>query len=234
MKTIFRSILEKGQNSKILNLEKISEFSDRRILNPKNLIKFNNFYSNSNFKKNSNFNNMFLTNTISKCFSEKLKLKERIRVVSVDEINDEKEDWGEIMAVNLEKEKMSNFYDNLKYLKDKNIILSLNEINRLLSLVYNRNIKAVDSIYNYVQEKNIHLDSISYHYIVSSHLQFKNFHSAFDFFFQASLFNIPQNLSVIVALYKDLCFLPNEDEKLKYQSIIENHVKKFYSEDALE
>jgi hypothetical protein len=191
-------------------------------------------YSDSNFKKKSIFNNFFLKSANSKSFSEKLKLKERIKVVNTDEISDEKEDWGEVMAVNLEKEKMTNFYDNIKYIRDKNIKLSLEEINRLLSLVYNKNIKAVDSIYSYIQEKNIQLDSISYHYLVTSNLQFKNFHSAFEYFFQACLFNIPQNLSVIVALYKDLGLLANEEEKLKFHNIIENHVKKYYSEDALE
>jgi hypothetical protein len=155
-------------------------------------------------------------------------LKEKIKVVNADEVSDDKEDWGEIIALNLEKENYSKFYENLKYISNKGVVLSLSEINKLLSFVYNKNIKVTDTIYNYVCDKNILLDSVSYYYMIMSYLQFKSFNLAFEFFFQASMLGVPQNLSVIIAMYKEINNLENDEDRVKFTAILEESVKKYY------
>jgi len=148
--------------------------------------------------------------------------------VNADEVSDDKEDWGEIIALNLEKENYSKFYENLKYISNKGVVLSLSEINKLLSFVYNKNIKVTDTIYNYVCDKNILLDSVSYYYMIMSYLQFKSFNLAFEFFFQASMLGVPQNLSVIIAMYKEINNLENDEDRVKFTAILEESVKKYY------
>lgn len=155
-------------------------------------------------------------------------MKEKIKVVNADEVSDDKEDWGEIIALNLEKENYSKFYENLKYISNKGVVLSLSEINKLLSFVYNKNIKVTDTIYNYVCDKNILLDSVSYYYMIMSYLQFKSFNLAFEFFFQASMLGVPQNLSVIIAMYKEINNLENDEDRVKFTAILEESVKKYY------
>lgn len=170
----------------------------------------------------------------SKAFSEKLKIKEYITLVDSDQINDEKEDWGDVLALTLDKENTARFYQQFKYIVEKGIILSVSDINKILSYVYNKNAKIADKIYNYIIENNIQLDSISYNYLILSALQFKNIHSGFYLFIEASLFNIPQNLSVIIALYKELYTYGTDEEIKKYQGMLDTHVKKFYSNDVIE
>jgi hypothetical protein len=201
--------------------------------------------SNFSFKSGSNiFTNSSIMNTYTylnknnfKNFSsnsEHLKLKDKIKVVDSDEISDDKEDWGEILSLNLEKENYMKFSENFKYISKKGIVLNLSEINKILSCVYNKNIKVLDTIYNYVCDKNIILDSISYYYLILSYLQFKNFQSAFEFFFQASMLGVPQNLSVIIAMYREINNLESDEEKVKFTAILEEHVKKYYSNEAIE
>jgi hypothetical protein len=201
--------------------------------------------SNFSFKSGSNiFTNSSIMNTYTyfnknnfKNFSsnsEHLKLKDKIKVVDSDEISDDKEDWGEILSLNLEKENYMKFSENFKYISKKGIVLNLSEINKILSCVYNKNIKVLDTIYNYVCDKNIILDSISYYYLILSYLQFKNFQSAFEFFFQASMLGVPQNLSVIIAMYREINNLESDEEKVKFTAILEEHVKKYYSNEVIE
>jgi hypothetical protein len=180
------------------------------------------------------FSNSSMINFYTLKLKKFTSLKERVKLVESNEINDEKEDWGEILALNLEKENTTKFYEHIKYISKKNINLTCSDINKLLSFAYNKNSKVVDKIYNHVIDNSIQLDSISYNYMILSALQFKNFHSAFYFFIEASIFNIPQNLTVIIALYKDLYTFGNEEDREKYSTIIDTHVKKFYSNDVVE
>lgn len=165
---------------------------------------------------------------------EHLKLKDKIQVVDIAEISDEKEDWGDILSLNLEKENYMKFYENFKYVTNKGIVLNMSEINKILSCAYNKNIKVLDTVYNYVCEKNIILDSVSYYYLIMSYLQFKNFQSAFEFFFQASMLGVPQNLSVIISMYKEISILESDEEKVKFTAIMDEHVKKYYNGEVIE
>ncbi len=230
MKSIFGRPLIYGDEirksthtNRIIKLIK-SNFSFKSYSNP--------FFHNS--KKNTFTNqNKYKFKHFSSSF-EHLKLKDKIQVVDVDEISDEKEDWGDILSLNLEKENYLKFHENFKYITKKGIILNLLEINKILSCVYNKNIKVLDTVYNYVCDKNIILDSVSYYYLILSYLQFKNFQSAFEFFFQASMLGVPQNLSVIISMYKEINVLESDEEKVKFSAIIDEHVKKYYNSEVIE
>lgn len=186
------------------------------------------------YKYNYQNKNLFYKSEAKNFSSEKLKLKERVQILESKDIIDEKEDWGEILALSLEKENTSRFNEHIKYIKSKNLVLSCSELNRVLSVVYNKNETVVDTIYNYIIEHNIKQDSISYNYFILSSLQFKSYHFAIDHVVEATIFNIPQNLSVIITLYKELYKLVNVEDRQKYLNVIDSHVKKFYSHDVIE
>ena len=57
--------------------------------------------------------------------------------------------------------------------------------------------------------------------------------AAFGIFLQASLLNIPQNLTVIINLYQGIASLKFED-RLKHFKIIEAHVAKYFNQETIE
>jgi hypothetical protein len=208
-----------AKNIKRLNTSTFREFNfNYRIINNNvTVYKFSSFYN----YKFENFS------------THKIKLSDRIKVVDQDKIKDDKEDWGEILSIALEKEFNNKFIEQLEYITKKGILLSLSEINRVLSITYNKNWKFVDKIYNYILDNNIELDSISYNFLILSSLQFEGFLSAFNFFEEASSFNIPQNLTVIIALYKETFLLETKQEIENYQFKLEFHARKYFSKDAM-
>jgi hypothetical protein len=161
-------------------------------------------------------------------------IKERIRIVDVDEVGiDTSENWTEQIVFRLEKENFQNFPESIKYLSDKNIILNVNEINKILSLIFNKNNKSIDILKEYINEKNITLDSISFHYLILSALKFKSFNDAYDLFVESSITGISQNLSVITALLKALSKM-GSDDIAKYKGFIVAHYEKYYTKDDIE
>ncbi len=167
-------------------------------------------------------------------FSEKINIKQKIELVDSDTIKEEREDWAEVLSLSLIKENYMKFQDQLNCIIKKGVTLQTSELNKILSLVYTKNIKTVDSVRNYIYEKSIPIDSITYFYFISSYLQFKNFKLAFEIFFEAYKLNIPQNISVIISLNKEINMIENDDEKIKFQAIVDEHIKKFYSDDVIE
>jgi len=164
-----------------------------------------------------------------KAFSEKIKLKDRIKLVDYDDMEIEKEQWGELLATSVEKENISRFYDQLEYMKQKKILLTIAEINKILQIIYIKYPQAVDLLHDWIDDNNLQMDSITYHFLIMSAIKFKGYRNAFNLFFRAHLFNIPQNLSVIITLSKNLNVIKNATEKMKYKNFIQIHVKKFHS-----
>lgn len=167
-------------------------------------------------------------------FSEKLNIKQKIELVDIDMINEEKEDWGELLSLSLVKENYMKFQEQLNCIIKQGVTLELSDLNKIISLVYTKNVKTVDLIRNYIYDKSIPIDSITYYYFISSYLQFKNFKLAFEIFFEAYKLNVPQNISVIISLNKEINLIENEEEKIKFQAIVDEHVKKFYPDDVIE
>jgi hypothetical protein len=173
---------------------------------------------------------------IGKFFSEKMKIniKGKISLVESDSVVNENEEWAELLCSNISKEHLNKFFDGVTTISKKNIILTTSDINKILSACYIKNIKAVDTIYNYICDKNIPLDSIAYYYLISANLQFKNFSAAFELFNQASILGVTHNLSVLISLCKEANNHSNEEEKIRFVGIIVEHAKKNYGEDVIE
>jgi hypothetical protein len=180
--------------------------------------------------------NCYSYNIFGKFFSEKMKIhiKEKISLVESDSVGNENEDWGELLSSNISKEHLNKFFDGITTISKKNIILSSSDINKILSSCYTKNIKVVDSIYNYICDKNIPLDSIAYYYLISANLQFKNFPTAFELFNQASILGITHNLSVLISICKEANNHSNEEERNRFLTIIVEHARKNYEEDVRE
>lgn len=179
---------------------------------------------------NRNFNRIgFKYHSNSKGFSEKVKLKDRIKLIDYEEMEIEKEQWGELLSASVEKENLTKFHEQINYIKQKKIPLTTQEINKILQIIYTKYPKEVDLLHDWIDDNNLQMDSITYHFLIMSSIKFKGFNSAFNLFFRAHLFNIPQNLSVIIALCKELSNLKNTSEKMKYKNFIQIHVRKYYS-----
>lgn len=161
-------------------------------------------------------------------------IKDRIRLVDIKEVGiDTPENWSEQIVYRLERENFQNLPESIKYISDKNIILNIDDINKMLSLVYNKNSKSVELIRNYVNEKNIHLDSISFHYLILSALKYQTFNEAYDLFVESSISGITQNLTVITALLKALSKLETQEIQ-KYKSFIMGHCEKYFTKEDIE
>ena len=221
----------------------------KTINHDKNLI-WNRYWQRVHSKLLFNFHNKNFTSNKNKAYvknfssfykykfeffsSVKTKLIDKIKILNSNEINDFNEDWGEILAITLEKDSNEKFNNYLEYINNKAILLSCSDINRLLSIVYNKNSKILDKIHKYILGNNIQLDSISYNYLILNALQYRGFLPAYNLFLEASIYDITQNLSVIIALYKDLFLLVPEDEREKYYFNLEAHVKKYFNNDVVE
>jgi hypothetical protein len=161
-------------------------------------------------------------------------IKERIRLVDIDEVGiDTAENWTEQILYKLEKENFQQFPDSINYLSNKNIILNVDEINKILSLIFNKNSKSIDLLKEYINEKNIRLDAISYHYLILSALKYKTFKDAYNLFEESSISGISQNLTVITALLKALTKVEGEDVA-KYKTFIMSHSEKYYTKEDTE
>ena len=182
----------------------------------------------SSYSINTRINGILFKNYI-KSFSEKVKLKDRIKLVDYDDMEIEKEQWGELLTTSVEKENISRFYDQIEYIRQKKISLTIAEINKILQIIYTKYPQAVDLLHDWVDDHNLQMDSITYHFLIMSAIKFKGYRNAFNLFFRAHLFNIPQNLSVIITLCKNLNGVKNATEKMKYKNFIQIHVKKFHS-----
>jgi predicted Zn-dependent protease len=172
-------------------------------------------------KNEDNFDNMKL-------------IKEKIKLVDIDEVGiDTVEHWTDQIVYFLDKENFKKFEESTRYLKRKNVPLTVNEINKFLPLIYNKSSKSVDILVEYIREKNLKLDSIAYHYLILSALKFKTFAHAFDLFVEASIFGVVQNLTVITSLLVNISKMP-KDECEKYKSMVEGHYEKYYTKEDIE
>jgi hypothetical protein len=161
-------------------------------------------------------------------------IKDRIRLVDIEEVGiDTAENWTEQIVYRLERENFQSFPDSIKYVSDKNIILNVNEINKILSLMFNKSSQSIDLLRNYINDKNIVLDSISFHYLILSALKYKTFKDAYDLFVESSISGITQNLTVITALLKALSKIDSPDAA-KYKSFITNHCEQYFTKEDLE
>jgi hypothetical protein len=161
-------------------------------------------------------------------------IKDRIKLVDVDEVGiDTVEHWTEQITYFLEKENFKRFEDAIRYLRNKNIPLTVNEINKFLPLVYNKSSKSMDLLIEYINEKNIRPDSISFHYLILSTLKFKSFKEAYELFVEGTIFGITQDLTVITCLLIALSKQP-KTEWDKYKPIIQSHYEKYYTKEDIE
>lgn len=181
------------------------------------------------------FNNSlkFCNLRMSRSFSEKVKLKDRIKLIDFDEMEIENEQWGELLVTSVEKENIARFYEQIDYIKQKKIMLKITEINKILQIVYNKYPKAVDILHDWIDDNNIQMDSITYHYLTMSALKFKGLNYAFNLLFRAHLFGTPQNLSIIINLCKEMNKMKNSNERMKYKNFLQIHVKRFYSNEVV-
>lgn len=161
--------------------------------------------------------------------AEKIKLKNRISLIDVDDVETSKDQWGELICVSLEKENIRKFFKHIEAITKSNIILNSKYINKIFSLIYNKNPKAVQKLYDYIDEKSIPIDSLSYYFLIMSAIQNKKTNLAFNFLLQASLFQTPMNLTVILSLFQQIEKTKETDPYRKvYMSIIDGHINKFY------
>jgi hypothetical protein len=137
------------------------------------------------------------------------------------------------MLYYLEKDNYKNFEDSMRYVDSKSIFLNTNEINKILSLVYNKNRKSVDILTTYINDKNIKLDTFSFHYLILSALKYKDFKIAYDLFVESSILGIVQNLTVISALLTSISKMPKEDLD-RYKTFIFSHCEKYFTADDIE
>jgi hypothetical protein len=179
---------------------------------------------------------LFHKPSVFKQFSviERMKLKEKIQMVNVSEKETSRDLWGDMIYVSLEKESINKFFDNIKIVSSGDIILALKDINKILSLLYNKNNKAVEILYEYIQDKEIQLDAMSYYYLIMSSIHFKKINLAFHYFFQANMFNIPQNLTVIIALLKEIEKVEKKEIKRNFMTLIKNHIDTFYNSSEIQ
>ena len=64
------------------------------------------------------------------------------------------------------------------------MLLTPEEANSVLSNVFNKNEKLVDQIYEYILDKNIEMDSMTFYYLILSALNFGSFVKAYNLFVQ--------------------------------------------------
>jgi hypothetical protein len=166
---------------------------------------------------------------------DNLKLiRDRIKLVDIDEVGiDTVEHWTDQITYFLEKENFKRFEESIRYLRNKNVPLTVNEINKFLPHIYNKSAKSMDLLIDYINEKNIRPDSVSYHFLILSALKFKSFKEAYDLFVESSIFGITQNLTVVTCLLISLSKLPKHDWE-KYKPMIENHYEKYYTKEDIE
>ena len=167
--------------------------------------------------------------------SDPLKqIKDRIKIVDVDEVGiDTSENWTDKMVYYLEKDNYKNFEDSMRYVSSKAIILNTDEINKILSLVYNKNRKSVDFLTSYINEQNIKLDTFSFHYLILSALKIKDFKFAYDIFVQSCILGIVQNLTVISALLTSISKLEKEEID-NYKIFIFNQCERYFTAEDIE
>lgn len=163
-----------------------------------------------------------------------MKLKEKIKVVDSEEMGlQNAEQWAEQITFYLEKENFTCFNDSIEMISKKNIILNLNDMNKLLSLTYNKNRRSLEIIYNYIEENNIQLDSLSFYYLIMSALEYNKINCAYNLFVEASIFKVPQNLSVIIGLYSALIKKQDREKWRNYKLFIDNHLNEYYPLDVI-
>jgi len=57
----------------------------------------------------------------------------------------------------------------------------------LISLIFEKNEKLIDIVYEYILDKNIEMDSMSFYYLIMSALNFNSFVKAYNLFVQVLL-----------------------------------------------
>lgn len=182
------------------------------------------------------FNRTFYKSTV-RYFSliEKLNFTNNIQILDLQESDVKNEaKWMELLTFYLEKDRHSKFFETLEFIINKNVQFSGENVNKILSKVYNKSIKSVDSLYEYILDNEIQLDSFGFYYLIMSNLKYRGFSSAYSIFVQANLFQVPQNLTVIVALYSELYNEETIQDRFLCKTFIDSHVEKYYSKEVIE
>lgn len=228
--------------NKTNNSNLISNNLKNKCTNQKLFIDSNNINNNNNSKSNRNFLKSTFYN-----FSliEKLKLKDKIEIAEeiVDTITfNNKDGYLEEFYFLLEKENYQNFillFQKIKLSNNNEInntleALNIDAINKIFSFTYNKNREILELVYEYVLDKNIVMDSLSFYYLIFSALKYKGINSAYNLFVEATLFNIPLDLSVLTSLYSHISLIEDKELREKRKKFVDDHLVKFYNKVDIE
>ena len=198
-----------------------------------------NFFNKTNNKKkiipDLSSKNNFTYSLQNKNFSivEQIKLSNRIKLVDISEILEDSTEFAmEQLQFYLNKDNFKSFLEDFENYSQKGIFFNLDSLNTLMGLSYTKNFKTIQTLQEYIFDKNIRLDSLGYSYIILSTLKHKGFDKAYNLFIEASIFGIQQNLTIIVTLLSDI-EKANKLEKNKCINFIFHHLQTFYSEDVV-
>lgn len=172
----------------------------------------------------------------SKSFSSakpKVNLEDRIKLVDDKDVDIKNEDFAENICTAIENESYQRCNEYLSFMEERKIKLKTRELNQILSMIYMKHFDLMETVRGYIMNFDIEMDSMSYNYSIIAYLYNKQFTQAYEQFCRADELNVPQNLSVIIALLKELSILQFENY-LKYTKTIDDHVERFYSGEIIE